>query len=744
MQKSKPKTDIQKNMVRYIRYFCFILSISIGGQLFFDTILSTYSIFWVTDFNKFNNVLINLFVVQIMIIILPLSVFGIFTETANEVYLGQNITKYMYDINYRGHYKLFVFCYKEVIVISLTLSIIGYIFMAKSFLSAELMVVIINTVIIIRSLFSWIDIRINKAKLYFFIKENLRDDIITSMKNERNNITPINRIISDMLPKITYWVIAGDDYELNETIKFHQQLYRDIEGKNYLYNSNLYASLNEEERVVLYYTKIDNFFDELVTELLRKNEWHKAFKLSHSILETNIIFRHYKHYRIKHYHYGVLCKFINVLSEMQIDLFGKDWLINYLIKILENGNVAHAQRDFGKSQKEYNDNEMLELKAVVKEGCKFVFNSLISIWKNDSLNDQYKINFIKIFLFHSGINTLISDSYLHVILMLMQTKNQLFIDIVIGECLNLSWFQYTDESLAYFTGQQITIISYIYYLFFYEEMTDITLPDINTYDYSTNKYLASFLSDNIWSYIDEINEMLFAYKQPYFDSLNYESYDKYLAARNEFIMFSAMINDKIGFASMCDNELLNDIITYYTSITHDNEKLEEQKSKFIGYLDFVGYSHVIDNEAISDKFYALMKSMLLYYTKKVQYKVEKIDYYEIYIKQKDLILRYLFADELTSKICTNNKEEGISISDFVEFENIYQIIPSFDDTIINFIVRGLQYEIALKWHSYNIHGDGNLPNDRNIFYESINKYLSNINDQSKVVKCHILSFNIIS
>jgi len=53
--------------------------------------------------------------------------------------------------------------------------------MAKACLAAELVIVIFSTTITIRSLFSWINMRINKEELQDFIRENVQNDIIQAI-----------------------------------------------------------------------------------------------------------------------------------------------------------------------------------------------------------------------------------------------------------------------------------------------------------------------------------------------------------------------------------------------------------------------------------------------------------------------------------------------------------------------------------------------------------------------------------
>lgn len=117
-------------------------------QMLTDRVLGQYELFWAANYN---DLLINLFMAQVTLIVLPLSLFGIFTETSNEIYLGQSVAKYMYIYKYNG---VFAFNYKDLIVSSMILTLAEYIFMAKELLAAELSVFVLNTIVIIVSLLS--------------------------------------------------------------------------------------------------------------------------------------------------------------------------------------------------------------------------------------------------------------------------------------------------------------------------------------------------------------------------------------------------------------------------------------------------------------------------------------------------------------------------------------------------------------------------------------------------------------
>lgn len=92
--------NAQKKLVYYrdtyihlILYIIVALLSSLLFQLFTDLVLNRYELFWAANYD---DLVINLFTAQITIIILPLSLFGFFTEMTNEVYLGQSVAEYMY------------------------------------------------------------------------------------------------------------------------------------------------------------------------------------------------------------------------------------------------------------------------------------------------------------------------------------------------------------------------------------------------------------------------------------------------------------------------------------------------------------------------------------------------------------------------------------------------------------------------------------------------------------------------
>lgn len=738
MKTKKPKSDIRKAIKRYSRYFGFIAFFSIGCQIFADQVLSKYAFF---EAGNFDDILINLFVVQITIIILPLSLFGVFTEVTNELYLGQNVAKYMYDLKYRERNRLFEFSYKEVIIISLALSLVSYFLMAKKLLSAELMIVVLSTVITIRSLFSWINIRIHIENLHELIMERLKDDIVASMIKEFSKVEIFNHTISDVLPRVKNWVVNGDDYELNEVKRFHEHLYINIESINTLFNRHLDENETEEGYISLYYREIDEYFDELVAELLRKEDWYRALKLSSYILDVNAQFRRYNHYHLEHYHYSVFCKIFEVINEMQIELMGDDWLVHYLIEVLGNGNIARGQHNYIKAQKVYTEKETHEFNAVVKEGYEFVYNSLMAMWENDSLRDEYKRRFVEKFLSYGSLHKNTSHSQLHVILKLLQTKNAVIVDAIIDKCIDLSWFDYNKDQFGHLVKMQHVVLSYIYYLYSCEEMTGITIPHMKTYEFITREHLLSFLSDRIWDHYEAISELLFEYRQPSLETFSSISYNNCRTARDEFVMYSAIINGIFDFQSMTETKLLRDIILHFSSILHDGERLESEKNKFKSFAELFGYSHMIEDEALSSKFYNLMKAILQYCTAKSQAHAKEFNYTEYAQRQNELVFEYLLEDELTLKFCNYEQADGKAATDLVTFNHVFQIVPHSSDFYAKWIMRGLQYEVAKKWHQGNLNELKEFSEDRKGFMEDLKKYLDKPDRQSQLKMCEILSLS---
>ena len=168
-----------------------------------------------------------------------------------------------------------------------------------------------------------------------------------------------------------------------------------------------------------------------------------------------------------------------------------------------------------------------------------------------------------------------------------------------------------------------------------------------------------------------------------------------------------------------------DIILNFSSITHNGDELDSKKAKFRNYLSLFSYSHLMTDDDIIDRFYALSKAILQYCTNKLLAVSKDFDYELFGKNQADLILKCLLSDELTLKYCTNISEDGIVASDCVEHKDIYQIIPHTSDFHIKWIMWALQYEIAKKWHRYNIDILGDFSDERKDFMEEVKNHLSN-------------------
>lgn len=731
-QNKKENEAVRASVIRYCLYFIMIGFFSSVSQILTNLYLNKFELFRAANFD---DILINLFVVQISIIILPLSIFGIFTEASNEIYLGQNVAKYMYDVKYKKNHKMFVFSYKEVIVICLLLSFIGYILMAKACLAAELAIVIFSTTITIRSLFSWINMRINKEELQDFIRENVQNDIIQAIIRRSGKGGALDFTISSMFPEIERWVVDGGNYELEEIQRFHENLYVSIEAFNTLINSGPYVNGTDRNQKSLYYEEIDGYFDELVADLLRKGDVYRALKLSCHIIDINSKHRKYMYYHLKHYYYNIFCKMFQKMDEIQIDLLGRDWLQNYFVNVLGNGNVARRQREYCQMLNLHSIKENDDFKEILKEGCEFVFNSLMAIWENEAVSKEYKVKFMNDFLRHSQ-DGFVENSMPHVIMKLLQTMDIELIDIVINTCINLDRFHEdrTDRDLK---KQQMIILSYIYYLFSREGMTEIKIPDIRLYDYISGDYLMTLAAKNIWIYCEEIDDMLRKYSQP-----SRNSYTSYLKARNEFFLFGTIFSENIDFLSMEGSNLQKEIIRGFTAELFYAEELEKLKSRLTEYLRLFGCSHQYNDEKVSNILYGFIKLVLQHNTEKMHTVSRDFDYVKFQEKQKKDILDGILDDDLILKICTYDQTGNKSATDFVEVAYEYQFIPKFSDFLSKFIISNLQFRIAEKWYQHNNKEFSVLPKDKKEFMTELKRCFLNSDFQRCIKKCEITSLEI--
>ncbi len=234
-----------------------VLLSSIIFQVFTNKVLCRFDLFLASNYN---DLLISLFSAQVTIIILPLSLFGIFTEITNEVYLGQSLAEYMYM--YKGNH-LFAFSYKELTINSMLLTLAEYVFMSKELLAAELMILVLNTTAMLVSLFSWLEIRIKKEEFYTFIQEQLYTTISICTKQGLGNT-----YISKLLSKLKDWVVNGGNQELVEAMEF----YENLNIRRVLWDTvDLNQNTEEKEPVkglFSSYKIADSYFDELIADLL--------------------------------------------------------------------------------------------------------------------------------------------------------------------------------------------------------------------------------------------------------------------------------------------------------------------------------------------------------------------------------------------------------------------------------------------------------------------------------------------
>ena len=275
MNAQKKDTYNTEIYIHIIKYIILVLLSSMIFQIFTDRVLSRYGLFLA---NNYDDLLLTLFSAQVTIIILPLSLFGIFTELTNEVYLGQSIAEYMYM--YRGK-NFFSFRYKELAISSMVLTLAEYVWISKELLAAELITLVLNTVAMLISLFSWIEVRIRKEELHAFIQKQLYTKIETYTKLGVNDTFEKEVILVKLLSQLKDWVVKGGDHELFETLQFYRNLYLRFG----CWDMAVISQNMGEKELLSSYNNTDAYFDEMVADLLRKQDYYRALRCSKAMLE---------------------------------------------------------------------------------------------------------------------------------------------------------------------------------------------------------------------------------------------------------------------------------------------------------------------------------------------------------------------------------------------------------------------------------------------------------------------------
>ena len=585
-----------------IMYIIMVLLISIICQILTDRILNKYELFLAANYD---DLLVNLFTAQVTVIILPLSLFGIFTEITNEVYLGQSIAEYMYMYK-GGHF--FTLRYKELAISSMALTLVEYFLMAKGLLAAELTTFVLNTIAMLASLFSWFEVRIRKEKLHAFIQEQLYKKIEICTRPEGNNISERDAILVKVLSKLKDWVVNGGDYELVEAMQFYQNL----SPRTSFWNTAVLIQNAEKDEPVKEllssYRNIDTYFDELVADLLRKQDYYRALRCSKDMLETIAWNRVTNYYHPKHYHYHIIVNLFSKLNEMEIELLGTGWFCDYLVTILKNGNVKGIFAQAAQSEK---PEDLNELQLMKEEGYILVFELLMSVWQNNNLQPEYRHKQMKEFLSDSIMDLKVKSSALCICLKLMETKDQTVIDMVVKTI----WRQLDSfiniEEQEFYEKSIVLILAYGYYLAVYTKL-DITIPQLNKYDWNTNTfpimkyYLWEVLTDYVWKWYDKIKAFLNINNK-----LDENFRNNYYDVIYDIMLYGAMAHKQCP-APVKNNTSSDHVIHHFRFITGNDKFLEAAISRYKKYIDLFGAEKITD-QMIHDQFYQFKKVILQHY-----------------------------------------------------------------------------------------------------------------------------------
>lgn len=667
---SQKKTVYIRNIYTHSIIYTFIVFLSSTiFQIFTNRVLCRYELFLA---NNYDELLLSLFSAQVTIIILPLSLFGIFTEISNEVYLGQPIAEYMYM--YKGNH-FFAFTYKELAVNSLLLTLVEYILMSKELLAAELMILVLNTTAMLVSLFSWFEVRIKKEEFHTYIQKQIYTTIDIYMKQGTGRT-----YIIKLLSKLKDWVVNGGDFELVEAMEF----YKNLNIHSIFWDISNPAQNTEKKELVkefsLSYENTDSYFDEMVADLLRKQDYYRALRCSNGILETVARYRVNSYYHPTHYHYHILLNLFRKMSEMEIELLGSNWICNYLIVILKNGT---AENCFAPNAEAEKSKDYEELQCITEENYILVYEFLMSIWRNENLSLEYKQKQLKDFLsmsiFHSNIN----DSALCVKMKLMETKEQKIIDIVMKSTWTQIAYSFIGYDLSTETKDQeflkksmVLIASYSYYLAAHTNQ-NITIPQLKSYTLNTKigitetHYLWEVLAEFAWKCLDENSALLSKnYK------LDHIFQYKYHAVICEIMLYSAMAYKQWPILTKNNIDIYDQVIYFFRYITGSNKLLAAAISRYKRFIDLFKSRYEITDQLINDQFYELKKEILQYYMEPLKKSAERLNKNAFLEDIKRKVWDELLADH---RFEPNSSYVQISSDDSVyeaTFECLYLILPN--------------------------------------------------------------------
>lgn len=645
-----------------------VLLSSIIFQVFTNKVLCRFDLFLASNYN---DLLISLFSAQVTIIILPLSLFGIFTEITNEVYLGQSLAEYMYM--YKGNH-LFAFSYKELTINSMLLTLAEYVFMSKELLTAELMILVLNTTAMLVSLFSWLEIRIKKEEFYTFIQEQLYTTISICTKQGLGNT-----YISKLLSKLKDWVVNGGNQELVEAMEF----YENLNIRRVLWDTvDLNQNTEEKEPVkglFSTYKIADSYFDELIADLLHKQDYYRALRCSKSMLETIAHYRVNNYYHPSHYHYYILLNLFQKMSEMEIALLGNSWFCDYIIIILKNGTANKYLAPDTQTEK-LRDRE--ELQCITEESYILAYEFLMSIWKNKNLPQEYKQKQLEDFLSTSISDLRVNYSALCVKMKLIETKEQEIIDMIVKKnwspiefSIGCSLLKEQDEECEFLIKSIILILSYTYYLAAYIDQ-NITIPQLKGHIVNTKigfideYYSWEVLADYALKYLDEINEFLVKNHK-----LDKNFQQEYFNVICEILLYSAMVYKQWPIHVKNNIEAYSLVIHYFRHITGNNEFLAEKIRRYKIFIDLFGTRNKITEQMINDEFYKLKKMILQYYMEPLKKTVKEFDKNTFWENKKRKIWDEILADQ---RFKTNSFNAQISSKDLVieaMFNYLYLILP---------------------------------------------------------------------
>jgi hypothetical protein len=716
---------------RYIEYLIIILIITGFSQLITDHILINFKLFCVRNYD---DILINLFVVHATLIILPLSLFGIFTETVNEEYLGQRVSTYMYEIKGIYSAELFVFNYKEVVAISMSLIIGSYIVMAKELLAAELILLSINLIIIIRSMIFWINARIYKENTIKHIKYKMEEKMVYSIINEYQG-NSFHSIISDVLPNLNRWVSEGGEYELNEVKKFHENIYLNVGGTN-----NAMISICKRNNVELnkgfwlrYFKNIDDYFDQLVVELLRKDRFFSALELSHCILSLSLIYRIPCWYHLNHNYYKVLCLKFKQIDYEKYLLLGDKWIIEYMTKSMLNGykTLEHLKQE----KISYDEYEYYDLLLTIKENNDYAVEVYLSIWENNFISQSEKEQLIVNLIANNSVLDYEKDAIIRFSLELIKKDIPVLSCIIIKHILS-GYSTIYNKSVR----NETVILAYCYCLHSSGFLKNNTIDEIKELIrekliFNDKWYIA--ISNNIWRDFDSISYLLNEY-YPGTDVYN----STWKKDNIETIVFLALINNNLNLSDLNKSQV-NVIYSAIGEIVDNMEALDSLIMRFKEFLEIISYSQHFDDKSIETTFADFKLSMLNYIVKGIKEKLIVPDKFEYTIKINQFIEKHLFMNSRINKIFISELNTVDTENYYVEFTHMYHsAVNLLNNRVFDSVISDSIYDVILKWYNHNKSFTGAFSLNKSEFLKEFDNFFDTMGNVFQNKDGMITSYNL--